>query len=164
MARIPPGSPCGLRPGRDGKKLGDSPRVVGVFCFPAPKGQNEIAQGKAKRRPGYIGEWISAPLGSAPSGRDSIATFQPTGQTATPPEGGGFFDWIDGVDWIDCVESRQSGHCQRGQQRPPSIQSTRSIQSTLSKTQRARRRRLAKPPDFFHKLSFTFAAYTVGHS
>jgi len=115
-----------------------------------------MAQGKAKRRPGFIGEWISAPLGSAPSGRDSIATFQPTGQTATPPEGGGFFDWIDGIDGIDCVESGQSGHCQRGQQRPPSIQSTRSIQSTLSKTQRARRRRLEKTrgqsPSFFQRL------------
>ena len=131
------------------RNRGQSPRgggyrAIGFFHFPAPKGQNEIAQGKAKRRPGYVGEWISAPLGSAPSGRDSVATFQPTGQTATPPEGGGFFDWIDGVDWIDCVESGQNGHCQRGQQRPPSIQSTRSIQSTLSKTQRARRRRLEK--------------------
>ena len=58
--------------------------------------------------------------------------------TATPPEGGGSFDWIDRVD------SGQNGHCQQGQQRPPSIQSTRSVQSILSKTQRARRRRLAK--------------------
>jgi hypothetical protein len=38
----------------------------------APKGQNEIAQGRAKRRPGYISALISAPLGSALSGRDSI--------------------------------------------------------------------------------------------
>ena len=38
----------------------------------APKGQNEIAQGRAKRRPGYGSALISAPLGSAPSGRDSI--------------------------------------------------------------------------------------------
>ena len=46
----------------------------------APTGQNEIAQGKAKRPPVYVGEWISAPLSSAPSGRDAIATFQPTGR------------------------------------------------------------------------------------
>ena len=38
----------------------------------APKGQNEIAQGKAKRRPGYISALISAPLGSALSGLGMI--------------------------------------------------------------------------------------------
>ena len=52
----------------------------GFFCFLAPKGQNEIAQGKAKRRPGYDDPWISSPLSSAPSGRDSISTFKPTGR------------------------------------------------------------------------------------
>ena len=62
------------------QETGDSPRAIGFFHFSAPKGQNEIAQGKAKRRPGYIGEWISAPLSSAPSGRDSISTFEPTGR------------------------------------------------------------------------------------
>ncbi|MFZ4470745.1 MAG: hypothetical protein ACOYOZ_15895, partial [Pirellula sp.] len=34
----------------------------------APKGHEEIAQGRAKRRPGYIGKLVYAPLGSALSG------------------------------------------------------------------------------------------------
>ena len=62
------------------QETGDSPRAVGFFCFPAPKGQNEIAQGKAKRPPGLVDAWISAPLSSAPSGRESISTFEPTGR------------------------------------------------------------------------------------
>ena len=62
------------------EKPGTVPARWGFFCFPAPKGQNEIAQGKAKRRPGYIGAWISAPLSSAPSGRESISTFETTGR------------------------------------------------------------------------------------
>jgi len=41
------------------RNSGTVPARWGVFCFPAPTGQNEIAQGKAKRRPGYIGAWIS---------------------------------------------------------------------------------------------------------
>ena len=45
----------------------------------APKGQNEIAQGKAKRRPGYISALISAPLGSAPSGLDMIRAHRTQG-------------------------------------------------------------------------------------
>jgi len=31
-------------------------------------------------------------------------------RTSTPPSGGGFSDWIDGVDWIDCVDRGQNGH------------------------------------------------------
>ena len=31
-------------------------------------------------------------------------------KTARPPDGGGFSDWIDVVDWIDCVDSGQNGH------------------------------------------------------
>ena len=45
----------------------------------APKGQNEIAQGKAKRRPGYIGALISAPLGSALSGLGMIRAHRTQG-------------------------------------------------------------------------------------
>ena len=37
-----------------GQETRDCPRAIGFFYFPAPKGQNEIAQGKAKRRPGYV--------------------------------------------------------------------------------------------------------------
>ena len=62
------------------RNSGTVPARWGVFCFPAPTGQNEIAQGKAKRRPGYIDALISAPLSSAPSGRESISTFEPTGR------------------------------------------------------------------------------------
>jgi len=43
-----------------------------VCDVPAPKGQNEIAQGRAKRRPGYGSVWVDAPRGSALSGRNSI--------------------------------------------------------------------------------------------
>ena len=32
-------------------------------------------------------------------------------QTAKTPSGGGFSDRIDGVDWIDCVDSGRNGHC-----------------------------------------------------
>ncbi len=44
--------------------------------------------------------------------RQSIETFRNQAnirpeQTARPPCGGGFFDWIDGVDWIDCVVPEQ---------------------------------------------------------
>jgi hypothetical protein len=53
----------------------------------APKGQNEIAQGRAKRRPGYIGALISAPLGSALSGRDSItANNRARNRGQSPPD------------------------------------------------------------------------------
>jgi hypothetical protein len=45
----------------------------------APKGQNEIAQGRAKRRPGYISALISAPLGSAPSGLGMIRAHRTQG-------------------------------------------------------------------------------------
>ena len=80
MDWIPPESRCGLRPERDDGQPGTVPARWGFFCFPAPKGQNEIAQGKAKRPPGLVDAWISAPLSSAPSGRDSISTFEPTGR------------------------------------------------------------------------------------
>ena len=80
MDWIPPESPCGLRPERDYGQPGTFPARSGFLISPAPKGQNEIAQGKAKRPPGFVDAWISAPLSSAPSGRDSIATFQPTGR------------------------------------------------------------------------------------
>jgi hypothetical protein len=45
----------------------------------APKGQNEIAQGRAKRRPGYISALISAPLGSALSGLGMIRVHRTQG-------------------------------------------------------------------------------------
>jgi hypothetical protein len=45
----------------------------------APKGQNEIAQGRAKRRPGYISALISEPLGSALSGLGMIRAHRTQG-------------------------------------------------------------------------------------
>jgi hypothetical protein len=41
------------------KKPGDSPRVFSTGSF-APTGHNEIAQGRAKRHPGYTGD-LGAP-------------------------------------------------------------------------------------------------------
>ena len=51
----------------------------------APKGQNEIAQGKAKRRPGYISALISAPLGSALSGLGMIRAHRTQGKAKRRP-------------------------------------------------------------------------------
>ena len=45
----------------------------------APKGQNEIAQGKAKRRPGYGSVWVDAPRGSALSGLGRIRAHRTQG-------------------------------------------------------------------------------------
>jgi hypothetical protein len=42
------------------KKPGDSPRVFSTGSF-APTGHNEIAQGRAKRHPGYTGDLGAAP-------------------------------------------------------------------------------------------------------
>ncbi len=43
-------------------------RLINHRTLSAPKGQNEIAQGKAKRRPGYGSVTVDAPRGSALSG------------------------------------------------------------------------------------------------
>ena len=63
--------------------------VIGLFGFgyrtinhrtpTAPKGQNEIAQGKAKRRPGYGSVWVDAPRGSALSGLGRIRAHRTQG-------------------------------------------------------------------------------------
>ena len=45
----------------------------------APKGQNEIAQGRAKRRPGYGSGWVDAPRGSALSGLGRIRAHRTQG-------------------------------------------------------------------------------------
>ena len=45
----------------------------------APKGQNEIAQGRAKRRPGYGGVRVDAPRGSALSGLGRIRAHRTQG-------------------------------------------------------------------------------------
>jgi hypothetical protein len=54
-------------------------RLINHRTPTAPKGQNEIAQGKAKRRPGYGSALISAPLGSALSGRGMIRAHRTQG-------------------------------------------------------------------------------------
>ena len=54
-------------------------RLINHRTPTAPKGQNEIAQGRAKRRPGYGGVWVDAPRGSALSGLGRIRAHRTQG-------------------------------------------------------------------------------------
>ncbi len=54
-------------------------RLINHRTLSAPKGQNEIAQGRAKRRPGYGSAWVDAPRGSALSGLGRIRAHRTQG-------------------------------------------------------------------------------------
>ena len=54
-------------------------RAINYRTPTAPTGQNEIAQGKAKRRPGYGSVWFYAPRGSALSGLGRIRAYRTQG-------------------------------------------------------------------------------------